>query len=107
MKTVDKLVEARKLLEAAGYQVSEKPTAWVTVGCVVEFKVQARRFSEKDFKFLVEGVIKEALEFDLEELQSKFPQNGILNIGNLSFKQLANVKGGTKGRSKNEDYSWP
>lgn len=94
MTTPSELEEAKKLLLANGYRVSDRPEEWRSLSCVVTLKVRGTSLTEKQFV----RAINEVLTFRIPDVKSAIIlfNAPIAAIGKLETKMFSRVKGGAK-----------
>lgn len=87
--TISDVDAARRLLEEAGYSVSEQPMPWREYTAVVTLKARSRELTEKRFVQIIEDIVATLLP--TRESIEKRSDCAVSQIGRLSVKQGARV----------------
>lgn len=86
--------EAKALLEAEGYRVSEKPAEWKEYACVVSMKMRVPGMTEKIWINVVSSVLREQLYEVIDELRVAIPLFVEANCGKLEVKSFIRTRAG-------------
>lgn len=83
------IADAKKVLNEAGYIVTEKPAEWKEFRAFITMKVQGRNISEKEFVNAVQNAI--SANFGTRAWLQRYTTGDVVRVSIPEFKQGSRV----------------